>query len=189
MLKGRRMLGTATVAVIALTAVVVTVAASAAPTKQASRTRITIMVGGLSKIIYSVPTLAKSFGYYDKAGIDVYPIDEPAGGDATTALVAGQVDGAVGYYNHTVDVQVKGKSVECVIQIGLTPGHAVMVPPNSTIKSASDFKGHTLGITETGSSTDFELQYIAKRAGINPDQFTRLGVGAEIGRASCRERV
>jgi len=108
----------------------------------------------------------------------VYPIDEPAGGDATTALVSGQVDGAMGYYNHTVDVASKGKQVECVVQIGVTPGHAVMVPPNSSIKSAKDWKGKTLGITETGSSTDFELQYIAKRAGVNADQFTRLGVGA-----------
>ena len=117
-------------------------------------------------------------GYYEKAGIDVYPIDEPAGGDATTALVSGQVDGAMGYYNHTVDVASKGKQVECVVQIGVAPGHAVMVPTNSTIKSAQDWKGKTLGITETGSSTDFELQYIAKRAGVSADQFTRLGVGA-----------
>jgi ABC-type nitrate/sulfonate/bicarbonate transport system substrate-binding protein len=124
------------------------------------------MVGGMSKIIYSAATLAKVLGYYEKAGIDVYPIDEPAGGDATTALVSGQVDGAMGYYNHTVDVASKGKQVECVVQIGVTPGHAVMVPPNSSIKSAKDWKGKTLGITETGSSTDFELQYIAKRAGV-----------------------
>jgi NitT/TauT family transport system substrate-binding protein len=147
-------------------------------TKQHSRTRVTIMVGGMSKIIYSAATLAKVLGYYDKAGITVYPIDEPAGGDATTALVSGQVDGAMGYYNHTVDIASKGKQIECVVQIGVTPGHAVMVPPNSQIKSAKDFKGKTLGITETGSSTDFELQYIAKRVGISGDQFTRLGVGA-----------
>jgi NitT/TauT family transport system substrate-binding protein len=146
--------------------------------KHQARTRVTIMVGGMSKIIYSAATLAKVLGYYEKAGIDVYPIDEPAGGDATTALVSGQVDGAMGYYNHTVDVASKGKQVECVVQIGVTPGHAVMVPTNSSIKSAKDWKGKTLGITETGSSTDFELQYIAKRAGISGDQFTRLGVGA-----------
>jgi NitT/TauT family transport system substrate-binding protein len=146
--------------------------------KHSSRTRVTIMVGGMSKIIYSAATLAKVLGFYEKAGIDVYPIDEPAGGDATTALVASQVDGAMGYYNHTVDMASKGKQVECVVQIGVTPGHAVVVPPNSSIKSANDFKGKTLGITETGSSTDFELQYIAKRVGINGDQFTRLGVGA-----------
>lgn len=150
----------------------------ASRTKQHSRTRVTIMVGGMSKIIYSAATLAKVLGYYEKAGIDVYPIDEPAGGDATTALVAGQVDGAMGYYNHTVDIASKGKQIECVVQIGVTPGHAVVVPPNSSIKSARDFKGKTLGITETGSSTDFELQYIAKRVGISGDQFSRLGVGA-----------
>ncbi len=170
-------LATALMTSAALAATKVSSSPSSA-TKQHARTRVTIMVGGMSKIIYSAATLAKVLGYYQKAGIDVYPIDEPAGGDATTALVAGQVDGAMGYYNHTVDVASKGKKIECVVQIGVTPGHAVMVPPNSSIKSARDFKGKTLGITETGSSTDFELQYIAKRVGVSGDQFTRLGVGA-----------
>jgi NitT/TauT family transport system substrate-binding protein len=152
--------------------------APASAKKPQARTRVTIMVGGMSKIIYSAATLAKVLGFYEKAGINVSPIDEPAGGDATTALVSGQVDGAMGYYNHAIDVASKGKQVECVVQIGVTPGHAIMVPPNSSIKSPKDWKGKTLGITETGSSTDFELQYIAKRAGVNADQFTRLGVGA-----------
>jgi NitT/TauT family transport system substrate-binding protein len=151
---------------------------SSSPASATKRARITIMVGGMSKIIYSFATLGKLLGYYEKAGVDVYPIDEPGGGDATTALVAGQVDGAMGYYNHTVDVASKGKFLECVVQLGLTPGHAVIVPTNSSIRTAADFKGKTLGITETGSSTDFELQYMAKRAGVNGDQFTRLGVGA-----------
>jgi len=146
--------------------------------KQGARPRITIMVGGMSKIIYAPATLAKVLGYYEKAGIDVYPIDEPAGIEATDALIAGQVDAAMGYYNHTVDVAAKGKQLECVVVMGQTPGHAVVVPPNSPIHSARDFKGKTLGITGVGSSTDFELQYLAARAGVSGDQFTRLPVGA-----------
>lgn len=158
-----------------------TTAASARPSHPAashSRTRITMMIGGINKVIYATATLAKQLGYYDKAGVDVYPIDAPAGIEEADALVAGQIDAAMGYYNHTIDLQSKGKSVECVVQIGLTPGHAVVVPTNSTIQSAADFKGKTLGITGTGSSTDFELQYLASKAGVQPSQFTRLPVGA-----------
>jgi NitT/TauT family transport system substrate-binding protein len=178
MQKGKWAVVAALSVAIVATAAFAAVSASASPAKQAKRARITIMVGGMSKIIYSAAVLAKNLGYYEKAGIDIYPIDEPAGGDATTALIAGQVDGAMGYYNHTVDVASKGKSLECVVQIGLTPGHAVVVPTNSPIHSAADFKGHTLGITESGSSTDFELQYLGMRAGVTPSQFSRLGVGA-----------
>jgi NitT/TauT family transport system substrate-binding protein len=168
----------AAVAAVAIAVTLAVTVATASPSKHAARPRITIMVGGLSKIIYAPASLARTLGYYDKAGIDVYPIDEPAGVEATDALIAGQVDAALGYYNHAVDVAAKGKKLECVVQIGLTPGHAVVVPPDSPIKSAKDFKGHTLGITGIGSSTDFELQYLAKRKGVNGSDFNRLPVGA-----------
>jgi NitT/TauT family transport system substrate-binding protein len=166
---------------LTVTALLVTAVASARPThaaKPQSRARITIMIGGINKIIYSAATLAKSLGYYEKAGIDVYPIDSPAGIEEADALVAGQIDAAMGYYNHTIDLAGKGKSTECVVQIGLTPGHAIVVPLNSPIKSIADFKGHVLGITGTGSSTDFELQFLGMKNGVQPSQFTRLPVGA-----------
>ncbi len=163
---------------VAAVAAVAVAAAPATPTHHQSRTRITMMIGGINKIIYATATLAKQLGYYDKAGVDVYPIDAPAGVEEADALVAGQIDAAMGYYNHTIDLQSKGKNVECVVQIGLTPGHAVVVPTNSSIRSAADFKGKTLGITGTGSSTDFELQYLAGKAGVKASDFARLPVGA-----------
>ena len=166
---------------VAAVALLATTAASAHTDRQGSthaRTRITMMIGGINKIIYATATLAKQLGYYDKAGVDVYPIDAPAGVEEADALVAGQIDAAMGYYNHTIDLQSKGKAVECVVQIGLTPGHAVVVPTNSSIHTAADFKGKTLGITGTGSSTDFELQYLASKSGVQASEFTRLPVGA-----------
>ncbi|MCW2625967.1 ABC transporter substrate-binding protein, partial [Mycobacterium sp.] len=54
---------------------------------------LTIMVGGMSKQIYLPYMLAQQLGYYDKAGVKVSLIDEPAGGDATTNMLAGQVQG------------------------------------------------------------------------------------------------
>ena len=171
----------AAVVVAAALAVLTTTVASASPggvQRQGARTRITMMIGGINKIIYATATLAKNLGYYEKAGVDVYPLDSPAGVEEADALVAGQIDAAMGYYNHTIDLAGKGKSTECVVQIGLTPGHAIMVPTDSKIKSIADFKGKVLGITGTGSSTDFELQYLGLRNGVQPSQFTRLPVGA-----------
>jgi NitT/TauT family transport system substrate-binding protein len=166
------------VAAVTLLGVSAASAHTSAPAQSHSRTRITIMVGGINKIIYATATLAKQLGYYEKAGVDIFPLDSPAGVEEADALVAGQIDAAMGYYNHTIDLAGKGKSTECVVQIGLTPGHAIMVPPNSPIKSLADLKGKVMGITGTGSSTDFEMQYLGLRNGIDPSQFTRLPVGA-----------
>jgi NitT/TauT family transport system substrate-binding protein len=178
-----RRVRTAIAAAVAITAVALlgTAAASAhtsAPAQSHGRTRITIMVGGINKIIYATATLAKQLGYYEKAGVDIFPLDSPAGVEEADALVAGQIDAAMGYYNHTIDLAGKGKATECVVQIGLTPGHAILVPTNSPIKSLADLKGKVMGITGTGSSTDFEMQYLGLRNGVDPSQFTRLPVGA-----------
>jgi NitT/TauT family transport system substrate-binding protein len=182
-MKLNRRARTALVVTLALTAITLlsATAAVARPThseKASSRTRITIMVGGINKIIYATATLAKQLGYYEKSGVDIYPLDSPAGVEEADALVAGQIDAAMGYYNHTIDLAGKGKSTECVVQIGLTPGHAIVVPVNSPMKTLADMKGKVMGITGTGSSTDFELQYLGIRNGVQPSQFTRLPVGA-----------
>src|SRR5437870_4255181 len=67
--------GVAAVVVAAALAVLTTTVASATPRsvhKQEARTRITMMIGGINKIIYATATLAKNLGYYEKAGVDVY---------------------------------------------------------------------------------------------------------------------
>ena len=47
-----------------------------------------MMIGGINKVIYATATLAKQLGYYDKAGVDVYPIDAPAGVDPSVGDIA-----------------------------------------------------------------------------------------------------
>ena len=58
-----------------------------------------------SKQIYLPFTLAQRLGYYDKAGVNVNIINEPAGGDATHNMLAGQVHGVGGFYDHNIVLQ------------------------------------------------------------------------------------
>ena len=138
------------------------------------------MVGGLSKQIYLPFMLAKQLGYYDKAGVNVNLIDEPAGGDATQNMLAGQVQGVGGFYDHNIALQAQGKSSEAVVSMLQIPGEVELCRSDlkGKIKSPADFKGQSLGITDTGSSTDFLTQYLTKKAGVDPSQETRRGVGA-----------
>jgi NitT/TauT family transport system substrate-binding protein len=142
--------------------------------------QVTIMVGGLSKQIYLPYMLTKQLGYYDKAGVNVKLIDEPAGGDATQNMIAGQVQGVGGFYDHNIALQGQGKSSESVVSMLQIPGEVELCRTDlkGTIKSPADWKGRSLGITDTGSSTDFLTQYLTTKNGINPAQTTRRGVGA-----------
>ncbi|HET8767870.1 MAG TPA: ABC transporter substrate-binding protein [Pedococcus sp.] len=153
---------------------------SAGGAKDASAPTVTIMVGGMSKQIYLPFMLAKQLGYYDKAGVNVNLVDEPAGGDATENMLAGQVQGVGGFYDHNIALQAQGKSSEAVVSMLQIPGEVELCRSDlkGKVKSPADFKGRQLGITDTGSSTDFLTQYLSKKNGVDPSQETRRGVGA-----------
>lgn len=142
--------------------------------------KVTLMVGGLNKIIYLPAKLTEQLGYFKEQGLDVSLLDEPAGVDAENELLAGKVDGVVGFYDHTIDLQAKGKMVMSVVQFSRAPGEVVLVDSRKadTIKSPADFKGKTMGVTGLGSSTNFLMQYLAVRNGVPVAQTTSLAVGA-----------
>jgi len=151
--------------------------ATAAP---AATPTVKIMVGGLSKQIYLPFQLAKQLGMYAKYGVNVSLFDEPAGIDATTAMLAGQVDGTGGFYDHTIDIQAKGKDTESVVSMLQVPGEVELCRTDlkGKINSPADWKGRNLGITDPGSSTDFLTQYLGVKNGVQPSETTRIGVQA-----------
>ena len=84
----------------------------ARPAARQAAEKITIMVGGIDKIIYLPAKLTEQLGYFKDEGLDVELLSEPAGVDAENELLAGAVQGVVGFYDHTIDLQSKGKFVE-----------------------------------------------------------------------------
>ncbi|MET8636386.1 ABC transporter substrate-binding protein [Streptomyces sp. NPDC004680] len=142
--------------------------------------KVKIMVGGLDKVIYMPAMLTQRLGYFDAEGLDVELLSEPAGVQAETALVSGQVQGAVGFYDHTLDLQTKGKHVESVVQFSHAPGEVEIVSAQASkdITSPKDFKGKKLGVTGLGSSTDFLTKYLAVKNGVQTSEFSPVAVGA-----------
>ncbi len=141
--------------------------------------KITIMVGGYEKQIYLPAKLAEGLGYFKDEGIDVELLNEAAGVDAENQLLAGAVQGVVGFYDHCVDLQAKGKFVQSVVQFSQAPGEVELVSAkNPEIKSFADFKGKSLGVTGLGSSTNFLTLYMAAKAGLKPGEITTIPVGA-----------
>src|SRR5579859_3624356 len=140
---------------------------------------VSLMVGGIDKQIYLPYELAQQLGYYQKYGVNVQLSTEVDGGvGAEDAMASGQVDMAGAWYNHTIDFQVKGKSVVDVVQLSGAPGEREMCGTNSGVHSAADFAGKTLGVTDLGSGTDSLTKFLAAQKGIKSSQLHRLAVGA-----------
>ena len=142
--------------------------------------KIRIMVGGINKIIYLPAELTQQLGYFKQEGLDVELMSEPAGVNAENEMLAGAVQGVVGFYDHTIDLQSKGKLVESVVQFAKVPGEAELVASKyaATIQGPAGFRGHTLGVTGLGSSTDFLTQFMAAKAGLKQGEYSLLPVGA-----------
>jgi NitT/TauT family transport system substrate-binding protein len=142
--------------------------------------KITILVGGINKLIYLPPKLAENLGYFKDEGLDVELQSQPAGVDAENELLAGAAQAVVGFYDHTIDLQTKGKEVESIVVFGLVPGSMEMVRADAAgqIRNMGDLKGKTLGVTGLGSSSTFLGQYLASRYGLKRTDYAMLPVGA-----------
>lgn len=142
--------------------------------------KITLMVGGIEKIIYLPAKLAERLGYFREQGLDVDLLSEPAGVHAENQLVSGALEGVIGFYDHSIDLQAKGKYIESVVQLSHAPGEVVLVASRlaDKIRSPADFGGRTLGVTGLGSSTNFLVQYLAVADGVPVHKVTSLPVGS-----------
>ena len=149
-----------------------------APAAQAAD-KVSLMVGGYEKIIYLPAKLAEGLGYFKAEGLDVELLNEGAGVDAENEMLAGAVQGVVGFYDHCVDLQTKGKYIESVVQLAHAPGEVELVSTKQAqVKGMADLRGKSLGVTGLGSSTNFLTQFLMVKAGVPLGEFNSLPVGA-----------
>lgn len=162
--------------VLGMTVLLATQAAAAEPEKKV----VTIAVG--SAILNYMPLpLTKELGNFDREGVDVTIQNFQAGGSkALQALVGGSVDGVVGFYDHTIQMQAKHKNIACVLLLNDVPGivFGVRADLADKVKSGADLKGLKIGITTPGSSTDVIARYYAKENGLGPRDVEFIGVGS-----------
>ncbi len=146
----------------------------------ATKTHLSIMVGGLSKQIYLPNMLTKQLGYFAQEGLDVTLIDEASGQSSEDSVLAGQVDAGSGSYNHTIELQVAGKKMETVLMMNVAPGEAEVISAKKAnqIHSLKDLKGKNLGVTELGSGTQTLTIALLHNVGISQDQVHFVPVGA-----------
>ena len=142
--------------------------------------KIIIIVGGINKLIYLPPKLTENLGYFKDEGLDVELQSQQAGVDAENQLLAGAAHAVVGFYDHTIDLQSKGKKIQSIVLFGVVPGGMEMVRTDAAaqIKNMGDIKGRTLGVTGLGSSSTFLGHYLASRYGLKTSDYSMLPIGA-----------
>ena len=162
--------------VVALAAFSVILAHATEPEK----TKLKIAVG--SQILNYMPVeLGVKLGSFKEEGLDVTVENFQAGGSkALQALIGGSVDGTIGFYDHTIQMQVLGKQISCVFLLNDIPGVLLGVRSDlaGKIRTGADLKGLRLGITAPGSSTETMARYYIKKSGLGSRDVNIIAVGS-----------
>ena len=142
--------------------------------------KITIMVSGIEKQIYLPAMLAERLGYLKETGLEIELLSTSAGSGAEREMLSGVAHGVIGFYDRTINLQARGKLVQSVVQLGQAPGEVLLVAKEDAglIRSPTDFRGKTLGVTGMGSATHFLVHYLAATAGVKSGEFSVTPVGA-----------
>lgn len=135
-----------------------------------------------SQILNYMPLeLGVKLGMFKDEGLDVTVENFQAGGSkALQALIGGSVDGTVGFYDHTIQMQAQGKEIACVFLLNETPGVLLGVRNDlaDKVKTGADLKGLKIGITTPGSSTDTMARFYLKKSGLTPRDVSIIAVGS-----------
>jgi NitT/TauT family transport system substrate-binding protein len=125
--------------------------------------------------------VAQGLGLYEKEGLEVTVENFASGGSKTLqALVAGSTDIAVGFYDHTIQMQSQKKAVVAFVQLARNSGLVLAGGKDSTFDPAKPetIKGAKIGITSPGSSSDFFVRYYLQRNGLSGNDVSLIGVGS-----------
>ena len=173
-----------------LALLVMSFAAAAANAQAPEKKNITLAVGGKSLLYYLPLTIAERKGYFKAEGLDVEIVDFPGGAKALQAMVGGSADIVSGAYEHTINMHARGQPIVAVALQGRYNGivFGVSKAKAAQYKSPQDLKGLKVGVTAPGSSTHMAVQNLAVKAGLKPDDFAAIGVGASAGAVAAMKR-
>ncbi len=125
--------------------------------------------------------VAAGLGLFEKEGLEVTVENFASGGSKTLqALVAGSTDIAVGFYDHTIQMQSQNKAVVAFVQLARNSGLVLAGGKNAAFDPSKPetIKGAKIGITAPGSSSDFFVRYYLQRHSLSADDVSLIGVGS-----------
>ncbi len=149
-----------------------------AGTAWAEPVRISVGSYNLNNLPFPV---AQGLGLFEKEGLEVTVENFASGGSKTLqALVAGSTDIAVGFYDHTIQMQSQNKHVVAFVTLARNSGLVLAGGKDAKFDPArpETIKGAKIGITAPGSSSDFFVRYYLQRHKLSPGDVSLIGVGS-----------
>jgi ABC-type nitrate/sulfonate/bicarbonate transport system substrate-binding protein len=134
--------------------------------------------------------VAQDLGLFRKHGLDVNLTYTAGAAQVIQTMMAGENQIATAGGSGVVDADFGGADLVAVAGMVNMPAFYIVVQPE--IKSLQDLRGKPVGITRFGSSTDFTMRYILRKAGLDPDKdvpLLQMGGQPELASAMESRRI
>ena len=128
-------------------------------------------------------------GAFARHGLDVEVANFQAGGKLHQALAAGSMDLGIGSGPELALVAKGAPELAVCNEVPSAGGLGVMVPANSTAQKLADLRGKRIGISSTGSLTDWLAQELARKQGWRADDIKVVAIGNAATVAAFRAGV
>ena len=175
-------------------------ALAASPSRAADSVRVAMPTEGF---LYTPLYLALDAGYLKEEGIDASLIQFRGGGAAIAGLASGSVEFCACAIQNAINAAVKGSDIRLIgTIIGQYASNVVLreevarrlgITKDTPVEARlAALKGLKIAGSGAGSSTDFLIRYMAKKAGLSPERdFTVLFLagGAPILAAFSQGRI
>lgn len=116
-------------------------------------------------------------GFFQKRGLDLEIVDFQGGSKMIQGMIAGNIDIAVGA-GVEMSFIARGTPMMAVCETASTiPFLSVGIPWNSPIRSLKDLKGKKIGVSSSGSLTDWLAKQLAVKQGWGIDGVQRAPIG------------
>lgn len=131
--------------------------------------------------------VAKDAGLFEKAGMNVEPVQIRGGSLIALAIITGDLPfSGVGAESVVAARSAGGDVILLACPVDTDPVYLITRPE---IKSAQELKGQSSAVTRYGSTTHFYLRAALKHVGLNPDKdmtILQMGAGPEMALALDR---
>ncbi len=139
-----------------------------------------VRLGFCGQLLCVVPyEVARHHGYFAEQGLDVELVYFRGGAAAMQALVGGAVDYAATSFDVALSAYARGARIVRFFTTGRLPLFALVTAPGQAgrIRQLADLAGRTVGISGLGNADHVLAVYLARRAGVDPQQvrFAVLG--------------
>jgi len=133
--------------------------------------------------------VAQTLDYYAEEGLEVETSEVAGGTKAIQALIGGSVDVAAASMPDAVQLAVEGRDVRGFLLLYLRPTAALAVAPSriGSVRSVSDLKGRTVGVSALGSASHQILNFLLVSNGLTPDAVSTVSVGMSASSVAALE--